>query len=124
MGPKQKTETVPGVYLAESLTKKVNGFCVTSIVNMLEVDITIDSPHVELEEIENDPDDTALIFSNSVIEDSTRLHKLHDKLRTDHLNSEERVSLIKMCEEYNDVFHLPGDKLTFTTEQNTLFPPR
>jgi hypothetical protein len=35
-------------------------------------------------------------------------------LRTEHLNSEERVSLVKNCEEYN-VFYLPRDKLTFTT---------
>jgi hypothetical protein len=35
------------------------------------------------------------------------------ELRTDHLNNEERVSRIR--EEYNDVLHLAGDKLTFTT---------
>jgi hypothetical protein len=38
------------------------------------------------------------------------------------LNGEERVSLIKMCEEYNDVFHLSGDKLTFTTAVEHTFP--
>ena len=76
-------------------------------MNALEENKTIVSPHVEFEEVENDPDDTALIFSNSVIEDSTRLRKLRDELRTDHLNNEQRGSLIKICEEYNDVFHLP-----------------
>jgi hypothetical protein len=84
-----KREIVPGVYSVESLTKKVNVFCITSIVNMLEEDITIHSPHTELEEIENDHDDTALIFLNSVVEDGTRVRKLHE-LRIDHLNSEER----------------------------------
>ena len=110
-----KREIISGVYLAESLTKEINGLCVTSIINTLEEDITIDPPLVDLEEIENDPDDTALILSNSVVEDKARLRKLRDELRTDHLNSEERVSLIKICEEFNDVFHLSGDKLTFTT---------
>jgi hypothetical protein len=56
-----------------------------------------------------------VIFTTSVVEDANRLAKLREELRTDHLNSEERVSLIKICEEYNDVFHLPGDKLTLTT---------
>ena len=43
-----------------------------------------DSPHVELEEIEND---YILMFSNSVVENSW-LSKLRQELRTDHLNSE------------------------------------
>jgi hypothetical protein len=59
-----KREIVPGVYLAKSLTRESNGYCVTGIVNMLGEDIMIDSPHVELEETENDYDDT-VIFLNT-----------------------------------------------------------
>jgi hypothetical protein len=33
-------------------------------------------------------------------------------LNADHLNCEERNSILSLCEEYNDLFHLPGDKLT------------
>lgn len=117
-----KREIAPGVYLAESLTKEVNGYCITSIVNTLGEDITIHSPHVELEEIENDCDDAVLMFSNSVVEDNSQASKLCEELRTDHLNSEERVSFIKICEEYDDVFYLPGDKLTFTTAAEHSIP--
>jgi hypothetical protein len=49
-----KRVIVPGVYVAESLPRESNGYCVTSIINTLGKDITMDSPHVELEEIEND----------------------------------------------------------------------
>jgi hypothetical protein len=38
------------------------------------------------------------------------------------LNSEERVSLIRTYEEYNDVFHLPGDKLISTTAAEHAIP--
>jgi hypothetical protein len=55
-----------------------------------------------------------VVFSNSIVEDNDRLRKLRHELRKEHLN-EERVSLIKICEEYNGVFHLPPDNLTFTT---------
>jgi hypothetical protein len=110
------------VYLAESLTKEVNGCCVTSIVNTLDEDVTIDPPQVELEEVETDDDETVIIFATLVVEDTNRLSKLRRELRTDHLNGEERVSLIKICEEYNDVFHLPGDKLTFTTAAEHAIP--
>jgi hypothetical protein len=44
-----------------------------------------------------------------------RLHKLRGKIRTDHLNDEERRSVLRICEDYNDLFHLPGEKLTTTT---------
>jgi hypothetical protein len=39
---------------------------------------------------------------------------LRNQLRLDHLNSEERVSIVAICEEYNNIFHLLGDKLTCT----------
>jgi hypothetical protein len=77
--------------------------------------ITIDVLQVELEETEDNSDDTVLLFSDSLVEDSDRLFKLHDELRIDHLNSEEKVSLINICEEYNEVFLLPGHKLTLST---------
>jgi hypothetical protein len=38
------------------------------------------------------------------------------------LNSEETASLVKICEECNDVFWLPGDKLTFTTAAEHKIP--
>jgi hypothetical protein len=36
------------------------------------------------------------------------------KLRTDHRNSEEKKSLHELCFDYQDVFFLPGDKLSCT----------
>ena len=109
-----KREIVPGVYLAESLTREVDGYCVTGIVNTLGEDVIIDPPHVELEEVEDNYDNTVFMFSNSIVGDGSRLSKLGDDLRTD-LNSEERVSLIKICEEYNDVFHLLETDLHYSS---------
>jgi len=75
-----KKEIILWVYLAETLTKEVDGYCVTSIVNKLGEDITIDCPFVELEETENDCDDAVLIFSNSVVENGNKLSKLCKEL--------------------------------------------
>jgi hypothetical protein len=63
-----------------------------------------------------------MMFTTHLVDDSSRLSKLRKELRTDHLNSEERVSLVKICEEYNDVFHLPRDKLTCTTAAEHAIP--
>ena len=122
LGVISKSELVQGVYLAEALTEGVNGYCVASIVNTSEEDVTVEISPVDLEEIENDDSEKALIFSTSVAEIDNRLSKLRNELRTDHLNSEEKVSLVKICEEYNDVFYLPGDKLTFTTAAEHAIP--
>ena len=72
---------VPGVYLVESLTKETKGYSVTSIVNTLEEDITIDSPHVELEETENVNDFSVMIFTTSVFWDSKDLSILCEELK-------------------------------------------
>jgi hypothetical protein len=122
LGVISKSELAPGVYLAEALTEGVNGYCVVSIVNTSEEDVTVEIPPVELEEIEDDDSKKALIFSTSVDEIGDRLSKLRNELRTDHLNSEEKLSLVKICEEYNDVFYLSGDKLTFTTAAEHAIP--
>ena len=122
LGVISKSKLAPGVYLAEALTEGVNGYCVPSIVNTSEEDVTVEIPLVDLEEIENDGSEKALIFSTSVVEIDNRLCKLRNELRTDHLNSEEKLSLVKICEEYNDVFYLPGDKLTFTTAAEHAIP--
>lgn len=44
-----------------------------------------------------------------------RLAQLEKNLRTDHLNSEEKNSLLMICKEYSDLFYLDGDKITATT---------
>jgi hypothetical protein len=116
-----KGELAPGVYSKETLTG-VDRYCVASIVNTSEEDVTVEIPFVELEETEKDDSEKALIFSTSVAEIGHRLSKSRNELRTDHLNSEERIYLIKICEEYNDVFYLPGDKLTFTAAAEHVIP--
>ena len=67
LGIISKKEIVPGVYLAESLTEGINGYCITSIVNTLERDITMDSPLVELEEIGDESDGATLMFPSSEV---------------------------------------------------------
>jgi hypothetical protein len=44
----------------------------------------------------------------------SRRDRVIAKLRTDHLNSEEKKSLCELCFDYQDVFFLPGNKLSST----------
>ena len=50
---------------------------------------------------------------------------LRENLRTEHLNKEEEASLRGLCEKYNEIFGLEGDKLGYSTKAEhsiTLIP--
>jgi len=56
-----------------------------AFVNTSKEDVTTEPPFVELEEVENDYDNSVLIFSALVNENGNRLSKLRNELRTEHL---------------------------------------
>jgi len=51
------------------------------------------------------------VISNNL---SNRLKILKENLRLNHLNKEETLSILFIIEDYNDIFHLPRDKLKGT----------
>ena len=63
-----------------------------------------------------------LLHTAVPVEVTGRLSRLREQLRTDHLNDEERVSLVKIYEEYHDIFYLSGDKLTCTSAAEHAIP--
>lgn len=47
---------------------------------------------------------------------TTRARDVTSRLRTDHLNEEERANLFTLCSRYADVFYIDGEPLTFTNK--------
>ena len=47
---------------------------------------------------------------------TSRTKEVISKLRTDHLNPEEKANLIRLCSQYPDVFYIEGENLTFTNK--------
>lgn len=47
---------------------------------------------------------------------SRRAQDVISKLRTDHLNPEERANLESLCAQYADIFYIEGEPLTFTNK--------
>ncbi|XP_026819373.1 uncharacterized protein LOC113558051 [Rhopalosiphum maidis] len=45
----------------------------------------------------------------------SRKKRLTETIRMDHLNHEERASLLRICKKYQDLFHFEGEPLSFTT---------
>lgn len=43
-----------------------------------------------------------------------RVNRILNLIRSDHMNVEEKQSIFEICEQYAEIFHLEGDRLTFT----------
>jgi hypothetical protein len=107
-------DEISPVYLASYLTRAVNEVCATSILNTNETDLTIELPRVTLESLYTS-EGALTLTATAVSRGDSRLSSLYYRLRLAHLDSEERASILTICEEYNDLFNLPGDKLTCTS---------
>ena len=116
----QRAEIASGLYLADSLVKVNNGHIITSILNTREQDVELPNPVVKVIELrDHDVVETVLIGvaeQEKGMDDpgQSREERVIAKLRTDHLNSEEKKSFHELCFDYQDVFFLPGDKLSCT----------
>ncbi|CAK1582402.1 unnamed protein product [Parnassius mnemosyne] len=47
---------------------------------------------------------------------TSREREVLSRLRTDHLNMEERINLENLCQKYADIFYIDGEALTFTNK--------
>lgn len=101
------------VFIPNVLVKSSMNTAIVPIMNIDVVEKEIDIPTLELEEI-IPIHDVRSINANLQPTDCSRIHTLHDNVRVDHLNEEERESILNVCERYNDIFHLPSDVLTTT----------
>lgn len=54
--------------------------------------------------------------SSTTQQPSARTQDVISRLRTDHLNPEEKANLIALCSRYSDVFYIEGERLTFTNK--------
>lgn len=112
-----------GVFVAEALTTGEKGECIASIANTSEEEVTVNPPVVELSPLEVIESNIAQV--NAIgphIEKSERYKLLQDSLRLEHLNTEEKKSLLELCKEYADTFYLPGDKLSSTQSAEHAIP--
>jgi hypothetical protein len=93
-----------GLYKAENYTAKL---LLTNLLNdCTEVSIkkgSIEANNFETGELTDDSEINNIVQGN-----------LWDQLRLDHLNKEERDGLVKLISDYQQIFHLKSEKLTFT----------
>ena len=89
-------------FLAASLKRGESGVFRISIANINEQGRTINLLPVNLD-ILNESESSENLPLSAVNTSEGRLVKLRNSLRLQHLNGEERVSIVNLCEEYSDI---------------------
>ena len=110
VGMTNRCEIQEGVFIAASLTKVMNGYAMTSILNTNDAEVKMQEPLVELDETDPTWDRSC----NTEFESQDRERKILTQLSLEQLNTEERKLLVQTCSDYQDVFCLPGDRLSST----------
>lgn len=105
-----------GVYLAKSLVKVNNNKALTTILNTNNQKVKISHIRLVLEPFEENHSFVFNLKSNYNTEtySQDRIKLLKENLRLEHLNDEEKSSILDTCSEFNDIFCLPNDQLTCT----------
>lgn len=116
----ENQEITKSVMCSNAVTRVQNKRVLATLINPTEEAIKLKMPN--LKELAHEEFKEALIHSVQVTDrqeepqaNSSRLRKLEEALRTDHLNSEERESLVAVCQDYSDIFFLEGDRVSATT---------
>lgn len=108
-----KQEIKPGILMANAITKAENGKINLLIMNTNLNDVEIDIRDLVLQTHNlNDFEVLKINYERDKVRE--RLKELREVVKLDHCNNEERNSIWEICKEYNELFYLPGDKLSST----------
>lgn len=107
------------VITSECLTNIKNNEFKIAIINLSEKEYMIENPSIEFEPVNIDETETNLnIFNYSEVNVLQRVEQIKNSIDVSKLNSEEIESIYKSIIEYEDIVHLPGDKLSHTDATN------
>lgn len=101
-----------GVFIASTITKPIDGKIPILILNTTNKEIKLDKINTTVHDLD---DYNYCKFEKPNEINADRVKTLFTQLNFNHLNTEEKKELNKICAKYADVFQLPNDKLTVTT---------
>ena len=126
-------ELQPGIFIANGILKSHKGKTQVGILNNNFSDYKLEEIILRLDKLTNfmvepftqatkecqvEPEvkGKGIRIQRTAAQDSERIKQLHKEVLIDEtLNQEEKNSLLKICENFHDIFHMTGDKLTCTT---------
>jgi hypothetical protein len=103
-------EICSGVFTAGILTKQIGNKIILRILNTRDKPVVIKNFKPKFENIEN----YEILNFDKTEKSQCRQNVLLNELDLKTLNEEEKQSITEICGKYQDIFHLPQDKLTYT----------
>ncbi|XP_070169655.1 uncharacterized protein [Polyergus mexicanus] len=108
-------ETIPGIFIGNCLIEPTNYLCAVSIINTTDNTIEMLMPQVNIEEIKRgETEEINIIRTLNKEEVIPRSEKILRLLHTQHLNKEEKKTIMEICQDFSDVMHIEGEPLTCT----------
>lgn len=118
-------EVAEGVFMGNTITRPKGGVAMVSVINSNPHSVTLTDFQPTVRPLHE------YRTVNSILTERDKMYKgkrhrllLENLSLRQDLNEEERSTLKQICIEYNDVFHLPGDKLTHTNVRRFKLPMR
>nr|CAI5862659.1 unnamed protein product [Callosobruchus analis] len=111
---------INGLYLPETLTTARDGFATTEVYNYSDSTVTVEfrQPLNVIDFSEKVKQNFHIFHMENVVGiqnfETSKSKPISHIIRTEHLNLEEKDALIKLCREFQDIFHQESDKLSFT----------
>lgn len=94
-------ELEPGVYIPDLIVEAKQHKASVVVVNTTNHEINVSNIHCQISSLTSQPP-------------LTKLDKIQEHLRVQHLTPAQQIVITRVCNEYRDIFYLPGDKLTAT----------
>lgn len=104
-----KEQTISNCIIGECLTTVLNNRGIVEVTNPSRSDLIFSMDRAISAEVYN-------VQCTPANKQQDRVKEVISRLRTDHLNVEERTNLELLCAQYADVFYLEGEPLTFTNK--------
>lgn len=101
-------QIISNCHIAECLTSVKNSRGILEIHNPSRNDVIFSMDKPVCAEVYN--------FNCANIQMPDRVKEVLSRLRTNHLNDEERINLEMLCAKYADIFYLEGENLTFNNK--------
>ena len=104
----RNSQPLNGIFVGNSICKATNNTIYISLINSQNESVSLNQLDLEIEPLKN------YNVLNISACGNDRLKILKNNLSFESLNSDETNHIFRLCREYNDIFYLPGDKLSFT----------
>ena len=108
----KKFEITEDVIVANSISPVKGDTVISNIINISEQPYVIDQ--LTTSNLKWEPYNDNIFIANEYTNTPNKIQKIRETVKTEHLNKEERDSILELCSRFSDLFFFEGDQLSAT----------